>query len=448
MKRAASIKKKKSASKTSKAKTRAKPKAPAVKAKAKAKAKPARAAKAAKAPGVDADTVKAVRELDKTLRAYAPERHAALRGAKNFKKLEQLIAVPAALRALWSWADGSDELIASDPDEEHGLAMELFGVERAASELSGIRESIDDFPKDFVPFSGDGAGNYLSLDARGRVIDWDHETHDTRVVAKSLAALLRLTVRAMSKGNLFGGPEKRPGKPDPKVKRIDGLLAEPIKNYRAIIELSYRVAPPERYRVRAALRDAVLADNPSADRRSEILVSVADAASDAGLWDEALRSLADAGKGGVKVEEYQWAAVGRAAISAGAFEPASKAFTKVAGGHPEFAVEAQVGAALAAARTGGAARELASRAEKSVQKALAATEKGIAKEMTGDKKKPSATSLCDLSWFLNLRAALEQMRGDTARARATLREARTRCGTYFEVREMPLAAGLKESDAR
>jgi hypothetical protein len=298
-----------------------------------------------------------------------------------------------------------------------------------------------------VPFVTDGGGNYLAVDGSGAVVDWDHETLDPRVVCASLPELLRLTITAIDKKRLFGGPEKRPGKADPKVKRIENLLAEPIKNYGSIIELSYRVAPADRYRIRVALRDAVLADNPDPDRRTDILDQVATAAAEAGQWDDALSSLSEAGKGG-KVPGYRWAAIGRIATEAGAFDPAGKAFAKVKGASDEIACEALVGVALAAWKTGSNARSAIAAAEKAVAKALATTEKSIAKELAGKEKKPSNDSLCDLSWFMNLRAALEQVRGKTTAARATLREAKKRCGVYFDVRELPLAAGLKESDAR
>ena len=140
------------------------------------------------------------------------------------------------------------------------------------------------------------------------MIDWDHETLDPRVVAASLEELLRRTIRAIDKKTLFGGPAPKPGKTDPRAKRIEKMLGDPLANLGDIVELSFRVEPPaERYRVLVAARDAVFASNPSAAQRGRILKWIPDAAAAAGLWDEALAALADADKRGDKVEASGWA---------------------------------------------------------------------------------------------------------------------------------------------
>ena len=249
----------------------------------------------------DGKITKVLQDLDKKLAAYAPAVHGKLRGAKSFKKLETLVAVPADLRALWSWADGADELIVTDPDE--GSAEQFMSVDHAASDMATTRRVVPEFPADLVPFATDGAGNYLAVDAHGQVIDWDHETLDPRVVAASLEELLRRTIRAIDKKTLFGGPAAKPGKTDPRTKRIEKMLGDPLANLVDIVELSFRVEPPaERYRVLVAARDAVFASNPSAERQGRILKWIPDAAAAAGLWDEALAALADADKRGDKVE--------------------------------------------------------------------------------------------------------------------------------------------------
>ena len=94
----------------------------------------------------DGKITKVLQDLDKKLAAYAPAVHGKLRGAKSFKKLETLVAVPADLRALWSWADGADELIVTDPDE--GSAEQFMSVDRAASDMATTRRVVPEFPAD------------------------------------------------------------------------------------------------------------------------------------------------------------------------------------------------------------------------------------------------------------------------------------------------------------
>jgi predicted DNA-binding WGR domain protein len=388
----------------------------------------------------DGAITKVLQELDKKLAAYAPAVHGKLAGAKSFKKLEKLVAVPPDLRALWSWADGADELIVTDPAE--GSALQFLTVDHAASDMASTRRVVPEFPADLVPFATDGAGNYLAVNAGGQVIDWDHETLDPHVVAPSLEELLRRTIKAIDKKTLFGGPAPKPGKVDPRAKRIEKMLGEPLAHLEEIVELSFRVEPPaERYRVLVAARQAVFAKNPSPEQGAKILKWIPDAAAAAKMWDEALAALADLEKRGGKVESHEWTAIGRMAIEAGAFAAAAATFGKVKGDP-----EALVGVAIAANRT-GKDRGAIERADKAVTREIGSLEKDIAKDLASEGK-ANISQLAELSWHLNLRAALQQLAGDTDKARATLRDARKRCGSQFDLREMPIALGLKESDAR
>lgn len=139
------------------------------------------------------------------LRAYAPKRTARLRGAKTFRSLERLTDVPTELRALWSVVDGASEVIVPNPRSLDD-AIDLLSVADAASELASLKKQVH-FPEAVVPFATDGAGNYLAVDARGRVVDWDHETRKLRAIAPSVEGLLARTTTAMKKKALFGGPE-------------------------------------------------------------------------------------------------------------------------------------------------------------------------------------------------------------------------------------------------
>ena len=141
------------------------------------------------------------------------------------------------------------------------------------------------------------------------------------------------------------------------------------------------------------------------------------------------------------MESYEWTAIGRMAIEAGAYAAATATFGK-AKGDPE----ALVGLAIAANRT-GKDRGAIERADKAVAQEIGGLEKDIAKDVAS-KGKANISDLAELSWNLNLRAALQQLVGDTEKARATLRDARKRCGAQFDLREMSIAVGLKESDAR
>jgi tetratricopeptide (TPR) repeat protein len=248
----------------------------------------------------------------------------------------------------------------------------------------------------------------------------------------------------MKKNNLFGGPEKKPGKVDPKVTRIDKLLADPLKNHADIVELSYKIDPADRYRVRTALKDAVLANNPDPERRAAALDLASEGAADAGRWDEAIRLLEEADRvEGPK--SYKWAAIGRAALAAGAFDASIRAFAKVSASG--FIAEARAGAVVAQSRLGKVKRADIQRAERSVASEIDELEKSIAKDVAAEGK-PGITDINELAGVLGLRAALEHVAGKKEKARETLRQARKRCGIYFDMREVALAAGLRASDAK
>ena len=135
--------------------------------------------------------------------------------------------------------------------------------------------------------------------------------------------------------------------------------------------------------------------------------------------------------------------IGRLAIAAGAFAAAATTFGKVKKADPE----ALVGLAIAGNRT-GRDRGAIARAEKAVAREIGDIEKAIANDQASETGKVSVSRWADLSWNLNLRAALEQLVGDKEKARATLRDARKRCGAQFGLDDMPIGVGLKASDTR
>jgi hypothetical protein len=125
--------------------------------------------------------------------------------------------VPAELAELWSFADGADELFVSPGCD----GMDFLSVEGAASVLAELTELAVGFPQGAFPFAQDGAGNFVGIDARGALFDWDHETREAKPIKKSLGDLVQATASAAKRGKFRGGPEV--------VARPNALLAKARK---------------------------------------------------------------------------------------------------------------------------------------------------------------------------------------------------------------------------
>ena len=104
---------------------------------------------------------KLIAKLDLALLAYAPKRHASIRGASDFAPLEKLGAIPPSVHAIWSWLDGGnagDELWMTSGE---GGWESMLSVRESAEATLMLRETAS-FPAELIPFATDGAGNFLS----------------------------------------------------------------------------------------------------------------------------------------------------------------------------------------------------------------------------------------------------------------------------------------------
>ncbi len=348
------------------------------------------------------------------LRHYAPARCAKFQGAKGFAVLDKLVEVPAALRALWSWVDGADEIIVPGESDE---AIDLMSVAQSARALMQLRKG-SAFPADLVPFATDGAGNFTALDERGRVLDWDHETCKTRAIAPSLAKLLGRTMTAITKNELFGGPEAPKGNPHPLAKRAQALLARPVANQQKIRDLLARFPPKlasEAFRIGIALRDAVLAQE-KAQWREDDCVNLALLAANVHAWDDAIAALIEKDNRSAHGTHDWWFVVGRKALEAGAFEHAAKACAK------GDSIPAAVGALVARVRLGEKVTDVAETAQMVISE-IARMEEDLAKDAK-TRPKPNPDSLRYVAGLYIHSATLARVAGDSAAADAAVTKAR------------------------
>ncbi len=185
------------------------------------------AKKTAKQPASFEETRKT---LDEQLALYAPKRRAKLKGTDKLDKLAKLVDVPDDLRALWAWADGAEGIIVIESRQwlvdswrqqgavraDYPGALDLLSVAESAKALRSIREAEEDEEVEnatklrLIPFATEpGSGDYLVLDAKGRVLYWNHEEPDELdKVDASLPKLLGRTLQSMKRNELFGGPER------------------------------------------------------------------------------------------------------------------------------------------------------------------------------------------------------------------------------------------------
>jgi hypothetical protein len=318
-----------------------------------------------------------VKELAEALQKYAPARCAKFRGAKRFAALEKLVEIPDSLRALWSWVDGTNEIIVAGEIDE---ASDLMSVAEAASATAKLRK-VATFSADLVPFATDGAGNFAVVDARGRVLDWDHETRKTTTIAPSFTRLLARTMTAIRNKELWGGPEAPKGSANPLVRRGEMLLAKPLANKEKINELAARLPPKlakEAFRLTVALREAVLAQDTSKWSGRDCL-GLALRAAKVQAWDDAIAALVEKDKRRDSDWHDWWFAVGRSALEAGAFEHAEKACGK------SDSIPAAVGALVARAKLGKPVTGIA-KAKKKITSEIQRIEQTIAKDA---KKRPT-----------------------------------------------------------
>lgn len=171
-----------------------------------------------------------LRTLDEQLAAYAPKRRAKLKGTEKLDRLAKLVEIPSDLRALWAWADGADGLIVIESRQwlvddwlqkgavrgDYPGALDLLSVAEAEKALLSIREAEEDEEIEsatklrLIPFATEqGSGDYLVLDAKGRVLYWNHEEpEELDKVEASLTKLVDRTVGSIKRKELFGGPER------------------------------------------------------------------------------------------------------------------------------------------------------------------------------------------------------------------------------------------------
>lgn len=351
------------------------------------KAKPAAAPSSGEDEALDAVLV----GLSTALNAYAPKALASLKGTTSFKALEAHVPVPASLRKLWGWANGGDGcggLFVTSASDDDGVEWEAtLSVAESASALAMLRETAS-FPETLIPLASDGNGNYLVVDLGGAVLDWDHETRKTKRVSPSLAALLKGTLQAIKKGQLFGGPEPEAAVPNPAVARVQKLLkklAAGSKTPEADLVQLVRAASGLRGQavfdalVRPEVR-AVAETLQRHERDSWVQASVAICA-ELGRWDE-LFAIAPLGS-------HFWTALGDQAFAAGALEAALRCFEEAIVGslaQDEGRIEGAVGAAYVTSKLGRPTKATLARCNTLIDQAVAKSAKVLAAPRVAPKK--------------------------------------------------------------
>lgn len=211
-------------------------------------------ARPAKEP-IDGDASAALDLVDALTKNY-PRYVGQLDQPVPLEKLEALTPIPTALRALWKWRNGGDSLFLKGSDTE---GMDWLGADRAADELRELREVVESFPRSLLPCAFDGAGNFLCVEVTtNALVDWDHETRKTLVVAKQFDQYLAQLAKKIRAGKFLNGREVSDGKVDRRVTEAMKLVASaPREEAAKIIALADRARPEDGVTILRALRDAL-----------------------------------------------------------------------------------------------------------------------------------------------------------------------------------------------
>ncbi len=374
--------------------------------------------KTAKAKAKTPTVEEQVHALGEALTRYAPERVAKVRPAKSLAKLEALVAIPPALRALWSWADGFPGLLVTASDDlERGF--DLFSVSVAAKTIAMNREA-GGFADDLIPFAGeDGSGDCYALDARGRVLYWDHEEGEASKHAASISVVLANTRRSIEEQALFGGPERKPGTVDEKALALEKAIDE-LKDPASVSMMSNSPAnkvregigklkkEADQHRLYLRLRDRLNELDAPPRLTKSLEESILYTAMETKSWGEALASLK--ATGGVAGGRDNWSVVGLAALDAGELEVALLAFS--GGG----SLDSRLGEIAVARKLG----RTASRPLAGVAAEIAAKVERLRGNLS---KKPRDLEIIGVVGALVERATAETLGGEEKAAQATLDEA-------------------------
>ncbi|MBX7101467.1 MAG: WGR domain-containing protein [Myxococcaceae bacterium] len=377
----------------------------------------------------------AAQALIAALTANYPRYVAALSPAASLKALEKAIAVPVSLRTLWAWRDGGDSLFCQSEPE----GMDWLPVDAACDALEELREEVEGFSPSLLPVATDGAGNFLCADvAAGALVDWDHETRKTKVVAKQVDEFLeRLTKRVLA-GKFLSGKEVPSGKVDRRVAQATKLIeADARANAAEVLELADRASPESGVAILRALRAALTEkdwskrDAPAADLHAEL----ARLETLTGEFASALTSAAVNAKLGNVWGDSRLQFLAQRALKAKAYDVALEAYEVMQRYYP--GPEAAVGVAVALAKQGRPAKDAIAQARRTIEQELKRPVRDVPNplvraqyRLSGECGKLGQAAVC--------RAILATLESDADKASAVLAEARK------EVDALLAAAPVKE----
>jgi hypothetical protein len=298
--------------------------------------------------------------------------------------------VPADLVRLWELCDGAEGFFVS----REARGMDFLSVADAAGAVAEMTELGVGFPKGAIPFATDGAGNYVCVDEKGAVFDWDHETRRAKQLKTSVNALVRAVASAVASGKFRDGPEI--------VRRPNAVVAKAMKLVEggadgfAVERVASKLDPPEQVAIFEAL-----AGRPSAPAEARDFLAKAYAR--CGRFSEAV----GCAKQGRFAQTSTLHEIGQMALDASAFGDAEAAF----GAIEQPNVASAVGVAIARKKAGKDAKAALDRAAE-----------------VNVPKKPidwtSATSCYDHASVAVGKAMILAVGGDLAAARESLAEAR------------------------
>lgn len=324
------------------------------------------ASKPGKRAAVSAPTTSAGADrLIATLTKHYPRYVAAQKAPGPLKPLGAFGALPAALTTLWKWRDGADALfVQSEPE-----GMDWLDVSSAAGSTTMLRSSVPTFPKTLLACATDGAGNFLCVDLESQaVVDWDHETRKTKVVAKSIDEFLTRIAKRVDAGKFRDGHEAPAGKVDRRVSQAMTLLEQSASDHQVkIIELVSNAGPEGAVQALRALRQAL----PKKSVSPELLDELARHQTLAGDFRGAIATSAELGAaGGVPAMTAQGRlefAVTRA-LEGKHHDVALEALQVMSQLEPS--ADALVGQVVASSLLGKPTAPLAAKAEQAIAKAL------------------------------------------------------------------------------
>jgi len=243
----------------------------------------------------------------------------------------------------------------------------MLSVQESAETARMLRETAK-FPSELIPLAADGSGNFLVVNPKAVLFEWDHETRAPKEFGP-LSAMVHLTLKAMNAGQLFGGPEATGDDANQVDRLVKALVkaAQPQRALEKLVEFSGRLPDTEAVAVLTRPEVRAVVDQERPHERDAWARALADRCATLARWDDVVTF-------GALGSSMAWSTLGNIACvqnhlegALGCFELGSSNDLRGDDGMPECSL----GAAYAAKQLGKkSAKALISAAAKAFDKQL------------------------------------------------------------------------------